>query len=62
MHARRVHDGSGYAVVDTRILRRGERVADARLTMRNVPFPSTALEEHVRREGRRMGCLTEAGA
>lgn len=62
VHARRVHDGSGYAVVDAHILRQSERVADARLTMRSVPFPNAALEEHVRREGQRIGCLTEAWA
>jgi 3-hydroxyacyl-[acyl-carrier-protein] dehydratase len=62
VHAQRAHDGSGYAVVDAHILRQGKRVADARLTMRSVPFPSPALEEHVRREGRRMGCLVAAGA
>jgi 3-hydroxyacyl-[acyl-carrier-protein] dehydratase len=62
VHARRVHDGSGYAVVDAHILQLGKRVSDARLTMRRVPFPSAALEQHVRREGARLGFLTEAGA
>jgi 3-hydroxyacyl-[acyl-carrier-protein] dehydratase len=59
--ATRVHDGSGYAVVDTHILREDKRVSDARLTMRRVPFPSAALEQHVRREGTRLGFLKEAG-
>jgi 3-hydroxyacyl-[acyl-carrier-protein] dehydratase len=57
VHAARVHDGSGYAVVDARVLREGKCVSDARLTMRSVPFPSPALEQHVRREGARLGCL-----
>ena len=60
VHAVRVHDGSGYAVVDAHILSQRERVADARLTMRNVPFPNAALEQHVRREGVRLGFLEEA--
>jgi 3-hydroxyacyl-[acyl-carrier-protein] dehydratase len=57
VHARRVHDGSGYAVVDAEVRHLGKRVSDARLTMRRVPFPSPALERHVRSEGARLGCL-----
>lgn len=59
VHAKRIHDGSGYAVVDARILQLGKLVSDARLTMRRVAFPSAALEQHVRREGVRLGCLAE---
>lgn len=59
VHAKRIHDGSGYAVVDARILQLGKPVSDARLTMRRVAFPSAALEQHVRREGVRLGCLAE---
>ncbi len=59
VHAMRIHDGSGYAVVDARILQLGKLVSDARLTMRRVAFPSAALEQHVRREGVRLGCLAE---
>lgn len=60
VHAARIHDGAGYAVVDALILRDSKRVSDARLTMRNVPFPNAALEQHVRREGTRLGFLAEA--
>ncbi len=60
VHATRIHDGAGYAVVDTHIVCDGKRVADARLTMRNVPFPNAALQQHVRREGARLGFLKEA--
>ncbi len=60
VHATRIHDGSGYAVVDAHIVCDGKRAADARVTMRNVPFPSIALEQHVRREGARLGFLKEA--
>ncbi|KAB2917360.1 MAG: beta-hydroxyacyl-ACP dehydratase [Hyphomicrobiaceae bacterium] len=60
VHAVRTHDGSGYAVVDAHILSQGKRVSDARLTMRSVPFPDAALEQHVRREGARLGFLEEA--
>jgi 3-hydroxyacyl-[acyl-carrier-protein] dehydratase len=57
VHAVRIHDGSGYAVVDARILEAGKLVSDARLTMRSVPFPNAALEGHVRREASRLGLL-----
>lgn len=60
VHAARIHDGAGYAVVDTRIECDGKRVSDARLTMRNFPFPNIALQQHVRREGARLGILEEA--
>jgi 3-hydroxyacyl-[acyl-carrier-protein] dehydratase len=59
VQARRVHDGSGYAVVDAHIEQLGKRVCDARLIMRRVAFPSAALERHVRCEGVRLGCLAE---
>ncbi len=55
VRATRIHDGSGYAVVDADILQLGKPVSDARLTMRRVPFPCAALEQHVRSEGMRLG-------
>jgi 3-hydroxyacyl-[acyl-carrier-protein] dehydratase len=60
VHARRVHDGSGYAVVDAKIICEGKRMSDSRLTMRSVPFSDAALERHVRSEGTRLGFLSEA--
>ncbi|MBN9263414.1 MAG: beta-hydroxyacyl-ACP dehydratase [Hyphomicrobium sp.] len=62
VHATRVHDGSGYAVVDTSILHGGKSMADACLIMRSVAFPNTALEQHVRSEGTRLGLLKETHA
>jgi 3-hydroxyacyl-[acyl-carrier-protein] dehydratase len=59
VQARRIHDGSGYAVVDAEIMREGKRVSDSRLTMRSVPFPSAALERHVRSEGARLGFIQQ---
>lgn len=52
-----IHNGSGYAVVKTSLEREGKRVSDAQLTMRNVVFPSVALQRHVRSEGERLGFL-----
>jgi 3-hydroxyacyl-[acyl-carrier-protein] dehydratase len=57
VHATRIHDGSGYAVVDACVIELGKAVSDARLTMRSMPFPNAALESHVRREGARLGLL-----
>jgi len=57
VQATRIHDGSGYAVVDASILEHGQAMADARLTLRRMPFPSLALERHVRSEGVRLGLL-----
>lgn len=55
--ASRLHDGSGYAVTQAAIHRGGKRVCDAQLMFRLVAFPSAGLEQHVRAEGRRLGCL-----
>lgn len=57
VEAARIHDGSGYAVTKCTIKRDGKRVSDAQLVMRSVPFPSPALEQHVRNEGKRLGFL-----
>lgn len=57
VRAERIHDGSGFAVTEARIERGGACVCDAKLTMRNIAFPSAALERHVRSEGRRLGLL-----
>jgi 3-hydroxyacyl-[acyl-carrier-protein] dehydratase len=51
----RIHDGSGYTVTAASIERDGATVCDAQLTMRNVVFPSVALQHHVENEGRRLG-------
>lgn len=60
--ARRVHAGSGYAVVTADIVADGARASDAELMLRLLPFASPALEAHVRSEGRRLGFLEEEAA
>jgi 3-hydroxyacyl-[acyl-carrier-protein] dehydratase len=57
VEARRIHEGSGYAVTESQILKDGKRVCDARLTFRTLPFASPALETHVRNEAQRLGFL-----
>ncbi len=59
VQAVRIHDGSGYAVVDAHIRHEERDVADAQLIMRSVAFPNEALQQHVRREGARLGLLVE---
>jgi 3-hydroxyacyl-[acyl-carrier-protein] dehydratase len=59
IEARRIHDGSGYAVTRSEIFRGDARVCDAQLTLREVPFPSPALQTHVRNEGQRLGFLEQ---
>lgn len=61
VEATRVHAGSGYAVAHARILVGDQRVADAQLTFRTLRFANTDLEAHVRREGARLGMITEPG-
>lgn len=56
--ASRVHDGSGYAVTRAEIRCNGKPVCDARLTFRNLPFSSPALQQHVLSEGTRLGMIT----
>ncbi|KAB2943142.1 MAG: beta-hydroxyacyl-ACP dehydratase [Hyphomicrobium sp.] len=62
VRATRIHDGSGFTVTEAQVAREGKRVCDARLTLRTVAFPSPALEQYVRSEGRRLGLLDEAVA
>jgi 3-hydroxyacyl-[acyl-carrier-protein] dehydratase len=55
VHARRTHDGSGYAVAEARIESGGKRVADAEITYRIMPFPAEALREAMTATARRIG-------
>jgi 3-hydroxyacyl-[acyl-carrier-protein] dehydratase len=57
VHAKRIHDGSGYAVTEARIEANGKRIADAELTLRIMDFPSAELAEAMRGRGRELGLL-----
>ena len=46
-HAVLTHDGSGYAVLDARLLGRDGLLASAQLRLRFVSFPTQVMEEHV---------------
>jgi 3-hydroxyacyl-[acyl-carrier-protein] dehydratase len=53
--AKRIHDGSGYAVATTRIESGGKRIADAEITYRIMPFPAEPLREAMLATARRIG-------
>ncbi len=55
VHARRTHDGSGYAVAEARIESGGKRIADSEITYLIMPFPADALREAMLATARRIG-------
>jgi 3-hydroxyacyl-[acyl-carrier-protein] dehydratase len=55
VQARRIHDGSGYAVAAARIEAGGKRIADAEITYRIMPFPAEPLREAMLATARRIG-------
>jgi 3-hydroxyacyl-[acyl-carrier-protein] dehydratase len=55
VHARRIHDGSGYAVTSARIEAEGRRICDAELTLRIMDFPAPELAAAMRRRGQELG-------
>ncbi|MEJ2116987.1 MAG: beta-hydroxyacyl-ACP dehydratase [Alphaproteobacteria bacterium] len=57
VEARRIHDGSGYAVMQASITSGSKKLADAQLTFRIVPFANDELKAHVEREAARLGFL-----
>lgn len=58
--ARRIHDGSGYAVASARIDAAGKRVCDAELTLRTMPFPTPDLEAAMRDRAAAIGLMVPA--
>lgn len=61
VEARRIHAGSGYAVMQSHVMRDADKVCDARLMCRTLPFPAPALAAHVLGEGRRLGFVAAEG-
>lgn len=49
------HDGSGFAVTNGEILRGDERIADAELRFRTMPFPTEELRDIVHTYASRLG-------
>lgn len=54
------HDGSGYAVMAARIASAGQRVCDAELTLRTLPFPAPELEAAMRARAAAIGLADSA--
>jgi 3-hydroxyacyl-[acyl-carrier-protein] dehydratase len=55
VHAKRIHDGSGYAVTEARIEAAGKRICDAELTLRIMDFPAPELAAAMRARGQELG-------
>lgn len=58
--ARRIHDGSGYAVAAARIESAGKRICDAEITLRTMPFPAPDLEAAMRERAALIGLSVPA--
>ncbi len=54
-----LHDGSGYAVAQCRILMDGRKVADTTITYRVMPFPNSDLNAGMLTAARRVGVPEE---
>jgi len=57
--ARLLHDGSGYAMVEGRMMSAGKAVASAEITYRVVPFPNETLRTQMLATARRVGVPEE---
>jgi 3-hydroxyacyl-[acyl-carrier-protein] dehydratase len=55
VEAARVHDGSGYAVMQASLRNSDKKLADAQITLRLLPFANDALKSYVRSEAERIG-------
>ncbi|MCB1549853.1 MAG: beta-hydroxyacyl-ACP dehydratase [Hyphomicrobiaceae bacterium] len=60
--ARREHDGSGYAVMRAKVLRRGETkpVCDGTVLFRLMAFPDPTLQAHMHDRAREVGLVLDA--
>jgi 3-hydroxyacyl-[acyl-carrier-protein] dehydratase len=57
VYAKRLHDGSGFAVTEARIEVDGKRITDAELTFRIMDYPAPELADAMRGRGRELGLL-----
>ena len=60
VHAKIIHDGSGYAVTKAAIKVDGKQICDAELTLRVMPFPDPKFREQMEATARRIGFPMEA--
>ena len=59
VHAKLMHEGSGYAVTEAKIMLAGKPVCDATLTLRVMDFPNTEVAEKMRETAARVGLPSE---
>jgi len=52
--AKLIHDGSGYAVVESALTKAGKKVAEAEIRYRVVPFPNDTLRAQMLETARRI--------
>jgi len=55
-----VHDGSGYAITETKIRAGGKLKCNATLTFRHTPFPNADLRGHMEAMAKRIGFPQQA--
>ncbi|RME95244.1 MAG: beta-hydroxyacyl-ACP dehydratase [Alphaproteobacteria bacterium] len=56
-----VHDGSGFSVMEGQVSREGAAVCGATMKLRDVPFPSDAVRQHLRTNAEEAGLLALEG-
>lgn len=60
VEASREHDGSGYAVMKSRVLVGAKKVADAQMFFRFGPFPNAEIEAYVHYRANKLGFPKDA--
>lgn len=62
--ARREHDGSGYAVMQAKVMRRGEAkpVTDGTLVFRLMAYPDPVLRDHMRERADEVGLALDGSS
>lgn len=57
--AKRTHDGSGYAMMDTTLTCEGRQVCNGTITFHVAPFPSVDFETEMRRRAISIGLMSK---
>jgi 3-hydroxyacyl-[acyl-carrier-protein] dehydratase len=60
--ARLAHDGSGFAATEASITVDGQRICDAEIRLRIVPFPAPEMEAALKLQAARIGLPPQPGA
>lgn len=57
VNGKMVHEGSGFAVAEGKVVRDGKPIADAEMRFRTAPFPNPSLQTTVREWARARGVI-----